>query len=151
MSAAGCSGKLFAQPANQTINDPGFGRNRSPIKVGENHLLRQKAPSPQAEQLEDAVFLLGQANGLVLYRDNFGIEINVQLAGSDRRCRRFGVVFGTAGARLTARYPLSLHCVLPAKKFFDGQLIAAANLLETDSAAAYGVDNRGLAPWDPAL
>jgi hypothetical protein len=46
---------------------------------------------------------LGQANGLAIYRDNLRFEIDVQLAGSNYRCRRFEVVFGTASARLTAR------------------------------------------------
>src|SRR6201987_1601122 len=46
---AGCSGKLFAERANQNINDFGLGLVSSPVKVVEDHTLCKDRSFPQAE------------------------------------------------------------------------------------------------------
>src|ERR1700751_1065565 len=56
---AGCSGKLFAERANQNINDFGLGLVSSPVKVVEDHTFWQDRSFPPAEEVEDAVFLRG--------------------------------------------------------------------------------------------
>jgi len=40
---------------------------------------------------------------------------------------------------------------LPSEEFFYGQLITAANFLQTDSAATHGIDYHRLAPGDQRL
>jgi hypothetical protein len=49
------------------------------------------------------------------------------------------------------RDPVGIDRALPSEEFFYGQLIAAANFLQTDGAAAHGIDYHRLAPGDPAL
>src|ERR1700736_3800219 len=40
---------------------------------------------------------------------------------------------------------------LPRKEFLYRELVASANFLETDGAAAHGIDDHGLTPGDPAF
>ena len=46
---------------------------------------------------------------------------------------------------------MGIDRALPSQEFFYGQLITAANFLQTDSAATHGIDYHRLAPGDPAL
>jgi hypothetical protein len=46
---------------------------------------------------------------------------------------------------------VGLDHALPRQEFFHRELVTTASFLETDGAAAHSVDDRGLAPHDPAL
>src|SRR6185437_6210084 len=57
------------------------------IKVVEEHLLGERRALAQAQQLEDAVFLAGEVEGLALDLDDAAVEVDEQLAGADDRFR----------------------------------------------------------------
>jgi len=46
---------------------------------------------------------------------------------------------------------VALDRVMPRKELFDGQEVAAANLLDCDLAGMYCFDDRGFAPHGPPL
>ena len=77
-------------------------------------------------------------------------------AAARRRVQNRGLVSRAGGvsryicSRVT-RDPVGIDRALPSEEFFYGQLITAANFLQTDSAATHGIDYHRLAPGDPAL
>jgi len=95
--AASRLGELFAQLAEEYIDDLKLRLVHSVIEPVKKHFLREDGTLAQTEKLEDAILFAGDVNRLILDRDNPGIEIDGQLACSDRR---FGVVLGRADDRL---------------------------------------------------
>ena len=83
--AAGRLSKLFAQLADEDVDDLELGLVHPPVKVIEEHLLCQGRALAQAQQFEDSVFLAGQVDRLIVDRDDAGVEVHHQLAGPDRR------------------------------------------------------------------
>src|SRR6516225_124890 len=67
VTAAGCSGKFFAQAANKNVNDFRLRLVHPTVNVTEKHPPRQNASFTQAEQLEDAILLRGQAYWSVVH------------------------------------------------------------------------------------
>jgi hypothetical protein len=61
VTAAGCLGKLLAQLANVNVDDLGCRFVNPPVKVVEKRFLCQDGPLPQAEKLDDAIFLRGSS------------------------------------------------------------------------------------------
>ena len=73
-------GELFAQLADENINDLKLGLAHSAIEVLEKHFPRDDGILLQGEEFEDGVLLAGQLHRLVVDRDNSCIEIDGQLA-----------------------------------------------------------------------
>src|SRR3974390_1704611 len=71
----------------------------------EEHLLGERRPFSQGEQLEHLVFLAGQVHALTADLDRLGVEIDDEIAGVDDR---LGVAFRAADYRVDARYQLVL-------------------------------------------
>ena len=85
-------GELFAQLADENINDLELGLARSAIEGVEKHFPRDDGTFSPGEEFEDGVLLAGQVHRLVVDRDNSGIEIDDQLTDPDRRP---GMALGT--------------------------------------------------------
>src|SRR6266404_2195150 len=47
--------------------------------------------------------------------------------------------------------PVGFDRALPGEEFLYRELVASANFIETDGAAAHGIDDHGLTPGDPAF
>jgi len=89
--------ELFAQLADENINDLELGLVRSAIEVVEKHFPRDDGTLSQGEEFEDSVLLAGHVHRLVVDEDNPRIEIDGQLASPNRR---FRVALGRADDRL---------------------------------------------------
>ena len=94
-------GELFAQLADENINDLELGLVHSAIEVVEKHFPRDDGALLQGKEFEDGVLLAGQVQRLIVDRDNSGIEINGQLT---RPGRRFAVAFGEPNDRLNGNW-----------------------------------------------
>jgi hypothetical protein len=97
--AAGRLSELFAQIADEHVNNLEFRLVCRPVKVIEKHCLREDGALVKAEELEDGIFLAGQGHRLVVYSANPGVEVDDQLACPDRR---FSIALGTVEDRLNA-------------------------------------------------
>jgi len=95
--AAGRQGELFAQLAEEYIDDLELRLVHSVIEAVKKHFLREDGTLAQAEELEDGILRAGHGHWLVVDRDNPGIEIDGQLARPDRRLR---AALGRADDRL---------------------------------------------------
>ena len=73
-------GELFAQLADENINDLKLGLAHSAIEVIEKHFPRDDGIILHGEEFKDGVLLAGQLHRLVVDRDNSCIEIDGQLA-----------------------------------------------------------------------
>ncbi len=105
MLAAGRLNELLAQLADEHVDDLQLGHIHPTVEVVEEHLLGQRRPFAQAQELEDAVFFAGQVQRLVVHSDGTTVEINQQLAGAD--CR-VGMALRAADDRLNARYQFAM-------------------------------------------
>src|SRR6516162_4337144 len=97
MVPSGGLGELFPEVINKGVDKPDLGFILPTIKVIEKHLLGQCGALAQTEELEDAVFLAGQARWLVLDPNDAAVEIDDKLAGPDH-----GVALWAAHLRLDA-------------------------------------------------
>jgi len=75
------------------------GSSMPPVEMVGEHLLGQGRPLAQAQQLDDAVFLGGQVQRMVVDRDDAAVEVDQELAGADRR---FGMPFERRTIRMDA-------------------------------------------------
>src|SRR3954471_10408824 len=83
MLAIAGDGQLFAQLANENVDNFQFRLVHAAVEVVEEHLLGQGCPLPQREQLEHLIFLAGQMHTLSVDLYRFGIEVHRKLAGGD--------------------------------------------------------------------
>jgi len=89
--------EFFTQLAAEYIDDLELRLVHSVIEPVKKHFLREDGTLAQAEELEDGILRTGHMHWLVVDGDNPSIEIDGQLACSDRR---FAVVLGRADDRL---------------------------------------------------
>jgi len=87
MIATRCLGELFAELAEEYIDDLDLRLVYSAIEAVEKHLLSEDGTLAQAEELEDGILRGADVHRLVIDRDNPGFEIDGQLACPDRRFR----------------------------------------------------------------
>src|ERR1041384_6325790 len=85
MIAAGRLCQFLAQFAPKDVDDLALGLAHPAIEMVEEHLLGQRRALAQAQKLEDAVFLGGQVQRLIADRDDAAVEVDEELAGTDRR------------------------------------------------------------------
>ena len=83
--AAGRQGELFAQLAEEYIDDLELRLVHSVREAVKKHFLRKDGTLVQAEELEDGILRAGHLHWLIVDRDNPVIEIDGQLARPDRR------------------------------------------------------------------
>src|SRR6516164_6888811 len=82
--AAGCLRQLFAQFADENIDDLERRLVHPAIEMAEKHLLGYRGALPPAEQLEDAVFFAGQPHRLAVCLNNASLDIDDKVPNSDR-------------------------------------------------------------------
>ena len=80
-------GELFAQLAEEYIDDLELRLVYSAIEAVKKHFLSEDGTLAQAEELEDGILRGAHVHWLVIDRDNPGFEIDGQLACPDRRFR----------------------------------------------------------------
>src|SRR6185437_1541332 len=85
--AAGRDRKLLAQLADENVDDLEFGLVHAAIEMVEEHLLGERRPLAQGEQLEHLVFLAGQVHALAGDLYGLGVEVHSQIASLDDRLR----------------------------------------------------------------
>jgi hypothetical protein len=85
--AARCLGELFAQLAEEYIDDLDLRLVHSVIEAVKEHFLSEDGTLAQAEEFEDGILRAGHVHWLVIDRDNPGFEIDGQLACPDPRFR----------------------------------------------------------------
>ena len=75
---------LFAQLADEHVNDLQLRFVHATIKVVEEHFLGQCRAFAQRQQLKHLVFLAGEMNGLSVDLHGLGVKIDRQQAGIER-------------------------------------------------------------------
>src|SRR6266849_5885358 len=103
--AIGSAGELFAQPADENVDDLGVGLIQSAIELIEECFLGHDTAFAQAKELEDLVLLAGQIESGAADRHQLGVEVDDEVAGLDDG---LGVAFGPAHDRVDARHQLIL-------------------------------------------
>jgi len=99
VTAAGRVGELFAELADEDIDDLGVRLVCSVIKLVEKHILREDDAFAQTEELKNGILLASQWHRLIIDKDSLGTEIDDQRACPDLR---FGRALETRHDRLNA-------------------------------------------------
>src|SRR6185437_10686250 len=97
--AFGGDRELFAQLADEDVDDLQLRLVHAAIEMVEEHLLGEGRALAQAQQFENAVFLAGEMEWRVFHFDGAAVEIDGELAGTDYR---LGMALGAAHDRLDA-------------------------------------------------
>src|SRR3569832_1113261 len=97
--------QLLAQLADEHVDDLELRLVHAAVEMIEEHLLGERRPFAQGEQLEHLIFLAGQVHALAADLDRLGVEIDDEIAGVDDR---LGVALGAADDRVDARDQLVL-------------------------------------------
>src|SRR5215813_3921295 len=85
--AAGRLAQLLPELADEDVDDLELGLVHAAVEMIEEHLLGERGALPEAQQLQDPVFLPGQVQRLPVNLDCAGVEIDQQLAGLDHGIR----------------------------------------------------------------
>ena len=80
-------GQLLPELADEDVDDLQLGLVHATVEVVEEHLLRQRRPLAQGEELEDLVFLAGEVDRLAVDLDRLRVEVHRRLSGGDRGLR----------------------------------------------------------------
>src|SRR3979411_682423 len=100
VAAYGSIGGLFAQLADEDVDDLQFRLVHAAIEMVEEHFLGEGGALAEREQFQHLVFLARQMHALAADLDRLGVEIDHEIAGLDHR---LGVALGTAHDRMDAR------------------------------------------------
>src|SRR5262249_15042355 len=98
--AAGRLAQLLPELADEDVDDLELGLVHAAVEMIEEHLLGERGALPEAQELEDAVFLAGEAERRAVDLDGPAIQVDQELAGADHR---FRMTLGAAHDRLDAR------------------------------------------------
>ena len=103
--AAGRRAQFLAQLTHEHVDNLQFRFVDAAVEMVQEHFLGQRRALAQRQEFQNAIFLTGQMQRLIVHIGGLGVEINGQAAGTDDRVR---MALGAADNGLNTGHQLAL-------------------------------------------